>query len=170
MVVGYPETAMATVLIAQPPSDERTRLRMALQMAGHNVAEASSGNHAAAITRTVGPDVAVIEDELPDMHATEAVLLMRRIRGYEKLPAVIVLPECADNSEASKSETPLPDVAAIYGLCKPVTGGDIEAAVERALLEAGDAVRKIKLEQRREVWGDVSELQEMARSATPSKR
>jgi DNA-binding response OmpR family regulator len=161
---------MANVLIALPPSDERTRLRMALQMAGHDTFEASSGNHAAAVTRSARPDVVIIEDELPDMHATEALLLMRRIRGYDRLPAVILLPPCADGTEPVQSETPLPDVPAVYGICKPATGGDIEAAVERALSEDGDAARRVKLEQRREVWGDVSALQEMAREMPIGKR
>jgi DNA-binding NtrC family response regulator len=161
---------MATILIALPPSDERTRLRMTLQMAGHGTVEASSGNHAAAILRAARPDVAVIEDELPDMHATEAVLLMRRIRGYEQLPVVILLPPCADGTGPVQSDTPLPDVHAVYAICQPATGGEIEAAVERALSESGDAIRQVKLEQRREVWGDVSALQEMARSTAIGKR
>jgi len=143
---------------------------MALQMAGHGTVEASSGNHAAAILRAARPDVAIIEADLPDMHGTEAVLLMRRIQGYERLPVVILLPPCADGSEPVGSETPLPDVHAVYGICMPATGGEIEAAVERALLENGDALRKVKLEQRREVWGDVSALQEMARATPIGKR
>ena len=169
-MVGYFQIAMATVLIALQPSDERTRLRMALQMAGHGTVEASSANHAAAVIRTARPDVVVVEDELPDMHGTEAILLMRRIRGYEHVPAVILLPPSANGTEPSQSNTPLPDVAAVYGICKTATGGELEAAVERALAESGDAVRKVKLEQRREVWGDVSALQEMARTTQLGKR
>jgi len=158
---------MAAVLIAQAQTDERARLLMALQMAGHDAAEASDGATAVAMLEEKPFDVAVIDEELVDMFGSELVLALRGVRGYVMLPAVLLLPACAADAPAAESETPTPEVAAVYRVYKPASCGEIQAAVEQALAEMGaEPDRHIVLEQRREVWGDVSALQRLARSIT----
>src|SRR5438874_12042233 len=110
---------MATVLIAQAPSDERTRLVMALQMAGHEALEASDGVRAVEMLRSTQYDVAVIDDDLPDMFGSELVLLLRNVQGYDALPTVLLLPACADGAEPAESETPTPEVPSVYRVYKP---------------------------------------------------
>jgi len=157
---------MANVLIAQEATDERTRLMMALQMAGHEAAEASDGTLAVQLLGSGHYDTAVIDDELPDMFGSELVLLLRNIDGYTELPAVLLLPSCAEDAQPAESETPMPDVPSVYRVYKPASCGEIQAAVELALAGSGEPDRHVQLEQRREVWGDVSALQRLARSAT----
>src|SRR5205814_1323089 len=112
-------------------------------------------------------DVVVIDDELADMHGSELVLALRGVRDYVTLPSVLLLPECASDAPAAEGETPMPDVPAVYRVFKPAACGEIQAAVELALSDIGaEPDRHVVLEQRREVWGDVSALQRLARSTT----
>jgi CheY-like chemotaxis protein len=164
---GYLRAIMAAVLIAQAETDERARLVMTLQMAGHEAAEASDGATAVAMLEAQPFDVAVIDEDLPDMFGSELVLALRSVRGYIMIPAVLLLPSCAADAPPADSETPTPDVPAVYRVYKPASCGEIQAAVEQALAEiGGEPDRHIVLEQRREVWGDVSALQRLARSIT----
>lgn len=158
---------MAAILIAQGQTDERARLLMTLQMAGHEAAEASDGATAVAMLEEKPFDVAVIDEELPDMFGSELVLALRRVPGSLTLPTVLLLPGCAADAPPAESETPTPEVAAVYRVFKPASCGEIQAAVEEALATIGaDPDRHLVLEQRREVWGDVSALQRLARSTT----
>ena len=158
---------MAAVLIAQAQTDERTRLLMALQMAGHEAAEASDGATAVAMLEANPFDVAVIDEELTDMFGSELVLALRGVRSFVTLPAVLILPSCAADAQPAESETPTPDVPAVYRIYKPAACGEILASVEQALAEIGaEPDRHLVLEQRREMWGDVSALQRLARSIT----
>ena len=158
---------MAAVLIAQAPSDERARLVMTLQMAGHEATEASDGAAAVEALRTAHHDVAVIDGELSDMFGSELVLALRNVRGYIMLPAVLMLPASAAQAQPAESETPTPEVPAVYRVYKPASSGELHAAVELALSETvGELDRHLMLEQRRELWSDVSALQRLARSIT----
>jgi CheY-like chemotaxis protein len=160
---------MGTILLVEQPSDERTRTRMALQIAGHEVVEASSGHHAAALLREARPDVAVI-DEFADLHATETLLLLRGIPGYKSLPAVLLLPSVTIEDEEIEADSPTPQVPFVYGVRKPASCNTIEVAVERALAENGGTLRVRKLEQRREMWDDISLLNDTARENAPGRR
>ena len=165
--MGYECGPMAAILIAQSQSDERARLLMSLQMAGHDPAEASDGASALVMVNASHYDVAVIDAELGDMFGTELILALRNVHGNIGLPAVLLLPECAADAAPAESETPTPDVPAVYRVFKPASCGEIQAAVEQALAENGAGPDKhIVLEQRREMWGDVSALQRLARSIT----
>jgi len=158
---------MAAVLIAQAPSDERARLVMTLQIAGHEATEASDGAAAVEALRAAHHDVAVIDGELTDMFGSELVLALRSVRGFVMLPAVLMLPASAADAQPAESETPTPEVPAVYRVYKPASCGELHAAVELALSEtAGETDRHVVLEQRREVWSDVSALQRLARSIT----
>src|SRR5262245_11076035 len=84
---GIFQPSMAAILIAQAPTDERARLLMALQMAGHEAAEASDGATAIAMLEHKHFDVAVIDAELADMFGSELVLALRNVRGFVMLPA-----------------------------------------------------------------------------------
>jgi DNA-binding response OmpR family regulator len=156
---------MAHILIAQAPSHERTRLVMALQMAGHEAAEAEDGAQAVAMHTSGQFDLAVIDEDLPDMFGSELILLLRINRGYN-LPSVLLLPSCAADAKPAESESPTPDVPAVYRVFKPASCGEIQAAVELGLADAGETDRHVMLEQRREMWGDIATLQRLARSAT----
>jgi len=158
---------MGAVLIAQAQTDERARLLMALQMAGHEAAEASDGATAVAMLEANPFDVAIIDEELADMFGSELVLALRGVRDFVMLPAVLLLPSCAADAQPTESETLTPDVPAVYRVYKPAGCGEILASVEQALAEVGaEPDRRIVLGQRREVWGDVSALQRLARSIT----
>jgi len=139
---------------------------MALQMAGHEALEANDGVLAVQLLRSSVCDVAVVDDQLPDMFGSELVLLLRNVPGYETLPAVLLLPECAQDAAPAESETPTPDVPSVYRVYKPASCGEIQAAIDQALPAPVEADRHIQLEQRREVWSDVSDLQRYARSIT----
>src|SRR5438132_8441245 len=89
---GYRANAMASILIAQEQTDERTRLVMALQMAGHEAAEASDGASAVTLLEAGHYDTAVIDEDLPDMFGSELVLLLRNVRDNATLPTVLLLP------------------------------------------------------------------------------
>jgi hypothetical protein len=54
----------------------------------------------------------------------------------------------------------------VYRVFKPASCGEIQAAVELSLADAGETDRRVMLEQRREMWGDIATLQRLARSAT----
>ena len=138
---------------------------MTLQMAGHEAAEASDGATAVAMLEEKPFDVVVIDDELPDMFGSELVLALRGVQGNTSIPTVLLLPSSAKDAPATESETPTPDVPAVYRVFKPAACGEIQSAVELALADLGaEPDRHLVLEQRREVWGDVSALQRLARS------
>lgn len=157
---------MATALIVQCPSDERTRLAMAVTVSGHEAVEVSSGDAAVDALKEVAPDVVVIDEDLPDVHATELVLLLRKVPGFECVPAVLILPPCEIEDDPIASETPTPSVRAVYWACKPISALSIGAAIQHAIDDAGAAPRRVKLEQRRAMWDEVSALQTEARAAT----
>jgi len=156
---------MAHVLIAQAASDERTRLVMALQMAGHEPAEAENGATAIEMHMSGQYDIAVIDDELPDIFGSELILRLRNVRGHN-LPSVLLLPSCAAEAQTAEGDSPAPEVLAVYRVFKPASCGEIQAAVELGLADAGEMDRHVTLEQRREMWGDIATLQRLARSAT----
>jgi CheY-like chemotaxis protein len=158
---------MGTLLIAQRDSDERTRLLMALQIAGHTATGAASGAEAVQMLETSHFDAAVIDEELPDMYGTELILALRKVPGYETLPAVLLLPACAEDGPPTPSESPTPDVPHVWRVYAPAMCAEIQATVEVLLAECGGEVdRHVVLEQRRELWSDVSSLQRLARSVT----
>src|ERR1700741_5369289 len=133
MPKGVSSSTMAAILIAQPQTDERSRLLMTLQMAGHETAEAPDGATAVGLVEKQTFDVAVIDDELPDLFGSELVLALRAVRGSVTLPAVLLLPSCASEAPAADSETPTPAVPAVYRVFKPASCGEIQAAVDLAL-------------------------------------
>jgi len=158
---------MGTLLIAQRDCDERTRLLMALQIAGHEATEAPTGADAVRLLETSHFDAAVIDEELTDMFGSELVLALRKVPGYNALPAVLLFPACAADAEPASSESPTPEVPNVFRVFGASSCGEIQAAVEVALSECGGEVeRHIVLEQRRELWSDVSSLQRLARSVT----
>jgi DNA-binding response OmpR family regulator len=162
---------MARVLIAQTPSDERTRLVMALQMAGHESAEAEDGTMAVQMLGSNDYDVVVIDDDLPDVFGSQLVLLLRNVRSFMLLPSVLLLPSCAADARPAESDSPMPEVPAVYRVVKPASCGEITAAVDLALADAGETPdRHVTLEQRREMWGDIAALQRQARAATQPSR
>lgn len=158
---------MGTLLVVQRDCDERTRLLMALQMSGHEVSDASTGADAVRLLEMSHYDAAVIDEELADMFGSELVLALRKVPGYDALPAVLMLPACAAEAEPAASDTPMPDVPNVFRVYQPASCGEIQAAVEVALTECGGEIdRHVVLEQRRELWSDVSSLQRLARSVT----
>jgi DNA-binding response OmpR family regulator len=136
-------------------------------MAGHEASEAPGGASATEMLRSGHFDLAVVDEDLPDMFGSELVLALRNVRGHVALPVVLLLPASAADAPPTDSETPTPDVPGVYRVCKPASCGEIQAQVEVALSEiGGETDRHLALEQRRELWGDVSALQRLARSIT----
>src|SRR5207237_389099 len=87
--------------------------------------------------------------------------------GGSEAPAGLMLPAAAAEAQPAESATPTPEVPAVYRVYKPASSGELHAAVELALSETvGELDRHLMLEQRRELWSDVSALQRLARSIT----
>ena len=116
-----------TVLIVEDNDDERETLRVALELAGHRVIHAASGQAALAEMRRARPSVAFIDIGLPDM---DGYALARSMRSQHDGPlALFALTGYAAAADVERAKQAGFD----RHLTKPVEVNELAAIVSHAV-------------------------------------
>ncbi len=114
------------VLIADDEPLTRLDLRTTLEELNYRViGEAENGQHALTLTRTLRPDLVILDVMMPQMDGLEAARVIRS----ENLSPVILLTAYADQSMLSRA-----DSAGVFAyLKKPFRSADLPPAISIAL-------------------------------------
>lgn len=137
-----------SLLLADDNASNRMLISRILKNAGHNVIEASRGDHAFDIMAAGGIDVALLDLNMPDMSGPDVIKLFRAGSvGSARLPIIVL---SADATPAAKQESI--DAGANDFLTKPVTSQMLLSAIERAIPSAysrrPEAKGAVRLEER----------------------
>lgn len=82
---------MAKVLLVEDAPDTRDLVRMMLEMAGHEIDEAVTGEEAVTKAKTVRPDVILMDMSLPgELDGLDAVRILRAEADFERIPILAV--------------------------------------------------------------------------------
>lgn len=124
---------MATLLIIEDEAPIRANLRQLLQLEGHAVVEAASGEEGVAAAGAQRPDLVLCDILMPGM---DGYAVLAALRGN---PATRTLPFIFLTASANRSER---EQAIARGaddyLVKPVRIADVLAAIDRALQPKGE--------------------------------
>jgi CheY-like chemotaxis protein len=120
---------MAEILIVDDSSDIRSLLGAIVEMAGHNVREASDGRKGLQEVSEHAPDLVLLDVEMPVLNGPEmAYQLFLRNCGDEKIPVILQSGIVGLLEIADMVGTP-------YFLQKPYTPEALLDMVDRALKE-----------------------------------
>ena len=89
-VATFPEQKRPLVLIAESDADNRTELKMLLDLYGINVLEAEDGEEAIDLIVRQCPDLALINARLPLLDGYEAARLIRNIKSFDRMPIIFL--------------------------------------------------------------------------------
>lgn len=76
------------ILIADDRAASRELLRVALEGAGYEVSEACDGAEAVQLARELGPDLILLDIQMPVLDGAEAATLLRQDPRFATLPIV----------------------------------------------------------------------------------
>src|SRR5437773_244131 len=76
------------ILVADDRASSRELLRVALEIAGYQVSEACDGAEAVRLARELGPDLILLDIQMPVLDGAEAVRLLRQDPRFATLPIV----------------------------------------------------------------------------------
>ena len=91
--------ARQTVLVADDDPVTRTLVRLLLERDGYAVVEAATGRIAVDFTASKGPELIVMDLNMPQMDGYEAIQAIRRIPSATKTPIVVVTGEDGAETE-----------------------------------------------------------------------
>ena len=120
---------MTTVLVVDDEPDVRLVVRMILTVAGHDVAEASTGEEAlAALEDGLKPDAVLLDIRMPGIDGWE---VLRRVRAH---PRLSTLPVVIFTAHLSAREDPGGDLPSYDRfLTKPFDPDELLGAVEEVM-------------------------------------
>jgi two-component system cell cycle response regulator DivK len=117
------------ILIADDRASSRELLRIALETVGYEVSEARDGEEAVSLARELGPDLIVLDMQMPTVDGAEAVRLLRQDPRFATLP-IIALTAYGVRGDREKALT----AGFTSYLSKPVAVSVLRAEVARLLL------------------------------------
>ena len=79
-----------TVLLVEDTEDNRYMMRRLLEMAGYRVVEATNGEEAVALAKSVRPDLILMDLSLPLIDGLAATRAIRKLDGCGKVPIIAV--------------------------------------------------------------------------------
>ena len=80
---------MARILVVEDEPDNRELIRMVLEMAGHEIFEASNGEAGLEMARAAGPDLVLMDISLPGRYdGLEVTRILRADSAFDRLPIV----------------------------------------------------------------------------------
>ncbi|CAN5800832.1 response regulator [soil metagenome] len=79
-----------TILVVDDFDDTRLLLKTWLEKKGFNVVEAENGNQAVAAAQHVGPDLIIMDIEMPELDGLAATRKIRSIEELNSVPVVAV--------------------------------------------------------------------------------
>ncbi|WKB55607.1 response regulator [Eleftheria terrae] len=90
------------ILVADDNRDAADSLAVVLQMCGHEVRVAYDGGHAVALAEEFGPDIVVLDIDMPVMNGYEAARSLRHLAGERLvLLAVTGVPQADGQAKAA---------------------------------------------------------------------
>jgi CheY-like chemotaxis protein len=98
--VQTPNHGKRMILIVDDFDDTRLLLRTWLEKKGYRVFEAANGNEAVARAETIGPDLIIMDVEMPELDGLSATRKIRQLRNPAELPIVAVSAYGADQFRA----------------------------------------------------------------------
>jgi CheY-like chemotaxis protein len=84
------EKAKPTILVVDDFDDTRLLLRTWLERKGFLVIEAEDGNEAVALAESKGPDLIIMDLEMPELDGLAATRKIRNMKGLENVPVLAV--------------------------------------------------------------------------------
>lgn len=79
-----------TVLLVEDSEDNRFMMKRLLEMAGYRVVEATNGEEAVALAKSVQPDLILMDLSLPVIDGLAATRAIRKLDGFGKIPIIAV--------------------------------------------------------------------------------
>jgi CheY-like chemotaxis protein len=124
---------MKRILIVDDKATSRELMRTVLEKQGYAILEASDGEEALEKTRSAGPDLILLDLQMPVRNGYEVLAELRKDPAYRKLP-IIALTASAMQGDRERA------LAAGFTayLTKPVTLSAIRGEIQR-LLDPGGA-------------------------------
>lgn len=129
---------MPRILIADDKETSRELLRVVLEKSGYTIIEASDGGDAIEKVRSEGPDLILLDLQMPVFSGYEVLDQLRRDPHFLKLP-IIALTASAMQGDREKA------LAAGFTayLAKPVALSELRAEIQRLLGNEASPARRI---------------------------
>lgn len=127
----------ALALVVDDSAVERLLIRQVLEQAGYKTEECSNGREALAAVRRLSPDIVFLDVLMPEMDGFEACSAIRRLRGRQGLPIIMVTG--ADDIESISHAY---DAGATDFMVKPIHWPLLPHRV-RYILRASEALREV---------------------------
>lgn len=95
---------MARVLVIEDDADVRVMLANALRLAGHGAVIASSGRSGLELTRSAGPELVLLDLQLPDMPGLGVLSALKTDLRTERIPVIILSARTAESDRVTGFE------------------------------------------------------------------
>lgn len=118
---------MKTLMIADDDEDIRTVFRLRLERE-YRILEAASGDAVLQLARTEHPDLIILDWSMPGVSGFELLEKFRKEPMMGSVPVVILTGQNYQSEHAR-----LQGLGVVAFLMKPVTPGDLEGAIRKAL-------------------------------------
>ena len=122
-------TESRTILVADDEAIVRDTLRALLEDAGYEVEEAANGQEAVHATRTVRPDLVILDINMPDLDGYSVLLLMKSQPLQRDLPVIVLTGEFVGEEYERHSQA----LGALYHVGKPIGRDRLLSVVKEAL-------------------------------------
>jgi two-component system, cell cycle response regulator DivK len=94
----------ALFLVVEDFEDSRFMMRQLLEMAGHEVVEATDGEQAVKVALKENPTIILMDLSLPKLDGLAATREIRRHRGFRHVPILAISAHDGDESRAAALE------------------------------------------------------------------
>jgi two-component system, cell cycle response regulator DivK len=123
---------MKRILIVDDKATSRELLRMVLEKQGYAIIEAADGEEALKKTRSEGPDLVLLDLQMPIKNGYEVLAELRKEPAYAKLPIIAL------TASAMRGDQERALAAGFTGyLAKPVTLSALRVEIQRLLGSGG---------------------------------
>lgn len=158
---------MARILVVDDEPAVRSLMSVTLNLAGHDVTEASSGEEALSILETGNFDVIVLDIMMPVTDGYEVLSRLRAMSNQADTPVIVATARGYDAEAMIREATG----GAVDHLSKPFDPGDLEHAVERILAASNNQLETRKRMHARaaDVYGAIHRLRETERPEPPRR-
>jgi len=118
----------ALFLVVEDFEDSRFMMRQLLEMAGHNVVEATDGEQAVTVALKEKPSIILMDLSLPKLDGLAATREIRRHKGFRRIPILAISAHDGDESRSAALEAGCDDY-----MTKPIDFDELTKLVQRYL-------------------------------------
>ena len=126
---------MKKVLVVDDEPQIRRALRLNLSARAYDVSEATTGEAALALTRTLHPDVVLLDLGLPDM---DGIVVLDSIRQWSHVAVIVLTVRDDDRSKTAAFEAGADDY-----ITKPFDMAELADRIAAILRRNGDVTRDL---------------------------